>query len=142
MSNLIVSLRRLLESNVKFEWCDGCEKAFRDVKTCIVSDQVLTHYDPAMPPKLACDASAYGLGVVLSHVLPSGEKKPIAFASRSLSKVEKNYSRIDKETLSIVWGVQKFRNYVWGRHFTIVTDHQPLTYTTVYLKNNKKDILR
>ena len=127
MSSLIGSLRRLLESNVKFEWCDGCEKAFRDVKTCIAWDQVLTHYDPAMPLKLACDASAYGLGVVLSHVLPSGEEKPIAFASRSLSKAEKNYSQIDKEALSIVWGVQKFRNYAWGRHFTIVTDHQPLT---------------
>ena len=114
MCSLIGSLRRLLESNVKFEWCDGCEKAFRDVKTCIASDQVLTHYDPAMSLKLACDASAYGLGVVLSHVLPSGEEKPIAFASRSLSKAEKNYSQIDKEALSIVWGVQKFRNYVWG----------------------------
>ena len=85
MCSLIGSLRRLLKSNVKFEWCDGCEKAFRDVKTCIASDQVLTHYDPAMPLKLACDASAYGLGVVLSHVLPSGDEKPIAFASRSLS---------------------------------------------------------
>ena len=127
MSSLIGSLRRLLESSVKFEWCDGCEKAFRDVKTYIASDQVLTHYDPAMPLKLACDAFAYGLGVVLSHVLPSGEEKPIAFASRLLSKAEKNYSQIDKEALLTVWGVQKFCNYVWGRHFTIVTDHQPLT---------------
>ena len=94
---------------------------------------MLTHYDPAMPLKLACHASAYGLGVVLSHVLPSNEEKPIAFASRSLSKAKKNYSQIGKEAFSIVWGVQKFRNYVWGRHFTIVTDHQPLT-SIFYLK--------
>ena len=108
MSSLIGFLHRLLESNVKFEWCDGCEKAFRDVKTCIASDQVLTHYDPAMLLKLVSDPSNYGLGVVLRHVLPSGEEKPIALVSRSLSKVEKIYSQIDKEILSIVWGVQLY----------------------------------
>ena len=128
MTGLIGSLRRLLESNVKFEWCDGCEKAFQDVKTCIASDQALIHYDPAMSLKLDCDASAYGLGVVvLSHVLPSGEDKPIAFTSRLLSSAEKNYLQIGEEALSIVCGIQKFHNYDWGRHYTIVTAHQPLT---------------
>jgi len=127
LSSLIYPLRRLLESNVKWEWSSECDKAFSDVKACMVSEQVLTHYEPDLPLKLACDASAYGLGAVLSHVWPNGEEKPIAFASRSLTKAEKNYSQIDKEALSIVWGVQKFHNYVYARFFTIETDHKPLT---------------
>lgn len=92
-----------------------------------MTSNLLTHYDPTMPLKLAADASQYGLGAVLSHVLPSGEEKPIAFASRSLSKSEQNYSQIDKEALGLVYGVQKFHIYLYGRKFTLITDHKPLT---------------
>ena len=74
----------------------------------------MTHYDPGVPLKLACDASSYGLGAVLSHVFPQGIEKPIAFASRSLSNAEKNYAQIDKEALAIVWAVRKFHNYIFG----------------------------
>ena len=88
---------------------------------------MLTHYDPVVPLKLACDASSYSLGAVLSRVFPQGIEKPIAFALRSLSNAEKNYAQIDKETLAIVWAVRKFHNYIFGQRFTIVTDHEPLT---------------
>ena len=92
MSSLIAPLRRLLESNVKWEWSKECEKSFSDLKACIASEQVLTHYDPALPLKLACDASPYGLGAVLSHVLPDGKERPwqqihIDFAGPFLSKM-------------------------------------------------------
>ena len=58
-------------------------------------------------------------------MLPTGEERPIAFASRSLSASEKNYSQIDKEAL--VYGTQKFHSYLYGRRFTLITDHKPLT---------------
>ena len=63
------------------------------------------HYAPKLPLKLYCDASSVGIGAVLSHVMKDGTERPIAYASRSLSKAERNYSQIEREALSIVWGI-------------------------------------
>lgn len=96
-------------------------------KQLLTTSNLLTHYDPSLLLKLAADASQYGLGAVISHILSSREERPIAFTSRSLSQSEKNYSQIDKEALALIYGVRKFHNYLFGRKFTLVTDHKPLT---------------
>ena len=93
----------------------------------ITSEQVLTHYDSALPVWLACDASPTGIGTVLSHVMPNGSERPVAFASRSLTKTGRKHAQIDKEALSIVWGVKRFHVYLYRRWFTLITDHKPLT---------------
>ena len=90
------------------------------------SSNVLVHYDPDKDVVLSCDANQHGVGAVLQHIMPDCTERPITFASRTLSPAEKNYSQLDKEGLGIVFGVKKFHQYVFGRHFTIYTDHKPL----------------
>ena len=92
----------------------------------LISDRLLAHYDPSLELILTCDAPPYGVGAVLSHHYSNEEEKPIAFASRSLGAAEKKYSQLEKEGLAIVFGVKKFHQYLYGRRFTILSDHKPL----------------
>ncbi|GAA6089209.1 uncharacterized protein K02A2.6-like, partial [Tachysurus ichikawai] len=119
-------LNALLQTRTQWKWSDSCEQAFQKTKMLVTSDIVLTHFNPSIPVRLACDASPYGIGAVLSHKFPDGTEKPIAFASRSLTAAERNYAQIDREALSLVWGVKKFHHYLYGQRFTLITDHQPL----------------
>ena len=63
---------------------------------------------------------------MLSHVGNDGSECPISFASRTLTKAEVKYSQLERESLSIVFGISKFHDYLWGHHFVIETNHQPL----------------
>ena len=110
-----------------WKWTETEDKAFKKLKDMLCSDAVLTLYDPSKKLKLDTDASAKGLGAVLSHVDENGER-PIEYISRTLSKAEKNYSQIDREALAIIWAVTRFHVYLWGNHFQLVTDHKPLTF--------------
>lgn len=104
-----------------------CSKAFQKAKDQITSSEVLTHYDPKLPIYLAADASAYRIGAVISHVLPDGNEKPTSFVSRTVSTSEKKYAQLEKEALSLIFWVKKFHQYLYGRKFTLITDHKPLT---------------
>ena len=115
-----------LLGNQPWKWTESCEKSFQELKKIVTTNTVLAHYDPQQPLELAVDASQYGLGAVIMHVTLEGKHQPIAFASRSLNKHERGYSQIDKEALAIMFGLKCFRMYLYGRHFTIWTDHKPL----------------
>ncbi len=93
------------------------------MKSKLASAEVLAHYDPTLPVKLDCDASAYGVGAVLFHQYRDGSERPIAYASCILSTAE---VKIEKEGLALIFGVKKFHKYLYGRRFTLVTDHKPL----------------
>ena len=92
----------------------------------LIAPNLLVHCDENKPLMLSCDASPYGVGAVLSHLMDNQSDKPTAYASRSLSTVERKYSQLDKEALAILFGVSKFHHYLYGRHFIIYSDHKPL----------------
>ena len=126
-STVLHPLHQLLEQNSEGQWTEQCEQAFTVAKRMITSEKVLTHYDPVLPVRLACDASPTGIGALLSHVMPDDSESPVAFASRSLIRTERKYAQIDKEALSIVWGVKRFHVYLYEWRCTLITDHKPLT---------------
>ena len=127
LATILHPLNSLLRTGVKWAWTKQCEEAFNTAKSHLTSAKVLTHYDPALPLALAADASAYGTGAVISHVLPDGSERPIAFASRILTASEKNYAQLEKEAQSLIFGIKKFHQYLYGRRFTLITNHKPLT---------------
>ena len=86
---------------------------------------LLAHFDPKLPIIVHTDASPYGVGAVLSHLV-DGAERPVSYASRTLTVAERNYGHIEKEGLGLVFAVKKFHHYLFGHRFTMVTDHNPL----------------
>lgn len=126
LATLLQPLNSLLQHDECWKWSPGCNTAFQQAKQELASARVLVHYDPSLPIILAGDASTYGNGAVISHLMPDGSEHPIAFASRTLSKSERNYAQLEKEALSLIFGVKKVHQYLYGRTFTLITDHKPL----------------
>ncbi|GFX46532.1 retrovirus-related Pol polyprotein from transposon 17.6 [Trichonephila clavipes] len=119
------TLQSLLKSGVEFHWGPEEVEAFNSLKKALTSDPVLGMYDERASTEIHTDASGYGIGAVLVQIQNNVEKV-IAYASRTLTKAEKNYSTTERECLAIVWATNKFRPYIFGKHFTVVTDHHSL----------------
>ena len=129
LSTIASPLHELLKKEKQWCWSTDCERAFKDIKRILTTEAgVLVHYDPSKPLSLAVDASPIGLGAVISHTKGGKEERPIAFASRSLTPPEKNYSQLEKEGLAIIFGLQKFHQYLFARKFTLITDNKPLSF--------------
>ena len=95
-SQVLYPLNMLLQKGATWKWTDECESAFKTVKECLTSSEVLMHYDPTLPLVLECDASPFGLGACLLQPEKTGTLRPISYISRSLAKAEKNYSQIER----------------------------------------------
>lgn len=124
-STVMDPLHKITGKNKPFVWSDECEDSFKEIKSLLTSAPVLACPDFSRKFIIHTDASNVGLGAILSQEFDDGEKV-IAYASRSLSKPERNYSTTEQECLCVLWAIEKFRCYVDGYRFTVVTDHASL----------------
>ena len=118
-------LRLLTRKGTPWRWNSVHQKAFYTLKNLLTDSQVMAHYDPSAPTQLRVDASPVWLGAVLTQTQDE-VTRPMAYASRTLSNVERRYSQTEKEALAVVWGCEKYHLYLYGTEFIIYTDHKPL----------------
>jgi transposase InsO family protein len=120
-SSKTAPLRRLLKADAAFVWTPEHDDALRAIKHELLDEKFLFIFDPRLPVQVATDACSTGLGAVLLQ-----NDRPIAYAARSLTPAESNYSIIEKELLAVVFALTRFHFYTAGRKVTVLTDHQPL----------------
>jgi hypothetical protein len=121
-------LRQLLKKESKFAWDASQQDVFDRIKNLISEEVTLTYFDPEKETVLQVDASTKGLGATLLQ-----EDKPVAFASKALTDVESRYANIERELLAVVYGCEKFHTYLYGRSFTVQSDHNLLE--SIHLKH-------
>ena len=130
-SSIVSPLTHLLEAEVKFEWTDECRDAFKKLKEILTSQSVMAYPKDSGLLILDTDASGTGIGATLSQLqlcekTGKEEERPIAHASKSMNKAQRQYCVTRKELLAVVYFVQHFRHYLLGRDFVIRTDHSAL----------------
>jgi hypothetical protein len=126
-SDVLSPLYSLLKKNVKFHWGPDQQKCFCVVKSLFTNNKVLKMYNPNYETLLETDSSGYGTAAVLMQRENSNANWcPVQFASRTLNSAEKNYSNIEREALSVVFGCDRFRKFLLGAKFIIRNDQQPL----------------
>ena len=120
------ALRQLIKTDSKFNWSKEHEQDFTRLKQRLAHLPTLSYFDPGRRTRLIADASPVALGAVLLQFDTEGNPLVISFASKSLSTTEKRYSQTEKESLALVWSVERFYLYLAGLKFELETDHKPL----------------
>ena len=131
-------LRELTKKNTPFEWTEEQDVAFKEVKKMLTSKAVMAYFDSNKQTEVVTDASPWGLSaILLQHTAGSDNRNVVAYVSRSLSAVEQRYSQTEREALAIVWAVERLHIYLYGGHFTLLTDCKPLE---LILNNSKSKL--
>ena len=125
LHNIRAPLNRLLGQNVPWCWSAECERAFDKLNSLLTSDFLLTHYDSQKPIIVAANASSYEVVAIISHRFPDGSERTIIHTSQTLNAARRNYSQIEKDALALVFAVNEFHKMVYGRQYTLLTDHKP-----------------
>uniref|UniRef100_A0A8C1GVQ7 Reverse transcriptase domain-containing protein n=1 Tax=Cyprinus carpio TaxID=7962 RepID=A0A8C1GVQ7_CYPCA len=135
-SQVAEPLNALKRKGVKFLWTSQCQTSFHALKQLLVSPPVLGHPNLNLPFVIYTDASEVGLGAVLVQQTGLGTEEVLAFASRTLNPAERNYTTTEQECLAVVWALEKWRYYLEGKFFTVVTDHSSLMWVFKTQKPN------
>lgn len=125
-STITFPLTEMLTKKKTFVWTDKAQEAFDQLKTRLTSAPLLIHPNYSKPFILQCDASTHGVGAVLAQKDDNGIEKPIAYMSHKLNKAQRNYTITELECLAVVMAIKKFRPYIEGLEFKVVTDHASL----------------
>ena len=120
LSDCTAVLRQLNKKNTDFTWNTTYEKAFRNAKLHVANAVTLQFFDPDKDIVIECDASGVSIGGTL---LQDGH--PITFISQALTSTQQHYSNIEHELLAVVVIVEHLHHYIFGRKFTVHTDHSP-----------------
>ena len=124
-AQITAPLNRLLEKGKRWQWTEQCSQAFTLLKTKLTSAPLLVYPNFEEAFIVDCDASDDGLGTVLSQN-HQGAEHVVYYASRTLTKAERKYCATRKEMLALVWAIDQFRPYLYGRPFIVRTDHHAL----------------
>ena len=136
-SEISAPLRHLTKKDIPWKWDMHQEAAFNKLKASLSSNTVMNYFDPKKITTLITDAGPSGVSAILFQHTNDKDYRPVAYSSRSLSEVEQRYSQLEKECLAILHGCEKFRMYLVGDKFEVLTDHKPL----VYLFNNPRSTI-
>ncbi|GBO04446.1 Retrovirus-related Pol polyprotein from transposon 17.6 [Araneus ventricosus] len=126
-SKVALPLTELTKDTTKFEWSEREQLAFEELKNYLISEPCLALPDFSKPFSVFTDASKYALGAVLVQEDETKFHHPISFASRKLSDAETRYSVVEREAMAIVFALNHFKNYLFGKHFTVYSDQQCLS---------------
>ena len=121
LSTLTAPLCELLKNDTDFTWNCTYDATFQCVKDTVLSDTTLRYFNPSVPMTIQVHASQLGLGAALLQ-----NNKPVVFTSKALTETEHHYANIEREMLTVILGAERFRTYIYGRSFTIESDHKPL----------------
>lgn len=121
LSDTLEPIRELMKPDVAWAWASEHATALSKIKELVSKAPVLAYYNPAEELTVQCDASGTGLGASLLQ-----NDHPIAYASRALTDTESRYASIEKEMLAVVFAMERFHQYTFGRFTRVISDHKPL----------------
>lgn len=134
-------LYETIKAKRRWFWGEEQKKAFQELKKKLLETPRLAHFQPDQELFLQTDASEVGLGAVLFQTedgTPKGPKRILAFGSRQLQGPETRQTALEREALAVIWAIQKYRGYLDGRTFTLITDNQALTWMRKTKDTNSK----